>query len=103
MWEFAGGKIDQGESPRSALVREIAEECGLSLDPDAMREAGFAATEPLADTDARPILLLLIHCPQWSGEAASLEGGEWRWCTPQEIAQLPKPPLDAQLSAQFFS
>ena len=106
LWEFPGGKIDPGESPQVALRREIAEECGLALSLKAMREVGFAADEPGSQADAqagsRPILLLLIACARWEGEARSLEGGEWRWCTPAEIAQLPKPPLDAQLTAQFF-
>jgi len=101
LWEFPGGKIEPGESPREALVREIAEECGLRLDPGAMRERGFAADHPDSCEDARPILLLLLHCAVWSGEVRSLEGGEWRWCSLAEIRQLPKPPLDARLAASF--
>ena len=102
LWEFPGGKIEPGEGPRAALKREISEECGLALQADAMREVGFAADEPSEQPRARPILLLLIACSRWEGEARSLEGGEWRWCTPEEIAQLPKPPLDARLAARFF-
>ena len=102
LWEFPGGKIDAGEGARAALVREIEEECGLSLDPGAMREAAFAADDPCGDTRARPILLLLYHCPSWSGRPISREGGEWQWFAPQRIAQLEKPPLDRQLCARFF-
>lgn len=102
LWEFPGGKIDPGEGPREALVREIAEECGLALDPSAMREVGFAADDPGAPGGPRPVLLLLIHCPTWNGEPRSLEGGEWRWLDRLEICDLPKPPLDRELAARFF-
>ena len=86
LWEFPGGKIEPGEGPHAALAREIAEECGVALDIDAMREAGFAADDPVMQSGARPILLLLIACSRWKGEPRSLEGGEWRWCTAAEIA-----------------
>ena len=102
LWEFPGGKIDAGEGAREALVREIEEECGLSLDPETMCEAAFAADEPGGGTRARPILLLLYHCPGWSGRPISREGGEWQWFAPHRIAQLEKPPLDRQLCARFF-
>ncbi len=101
LWEFPGGKIEPGESPREALVREIAEECGLRLNPGGMRERSFAADHPETCEGARPILLLLLHCAAWSGEVSSLEGGEWRWCSLTEISQLPKPPLDMRLAASF--
>lgn len=102
LWEFPGGKIEQGESPRGALAREISEESGLALDQVAMVESGFAADDPEVGEGARPILLLLIACPRWQGKARSLEGGEWRWYTPGEIAGLAKPPLDKRLAAAFF-
>ncbi len=103
LWEFPGGKIDPGEGPHAALRREIAEECGLALDADAMREVGFAADEPSEQPGLQPVLLLLIACSRWEGEARSLEGGEWRWCTPAQIEKLPKPPLDTRLAAQLFN
>ena len=102
LWEFPGGKIDAPEAPRDALVREIAEECGVTLDPAAMIEAGFACEETRAHDGERPVLLLLYECPAWAGKPASLEGGEWSWFTPQEIERLEKPPLDAVLARQLF-
>ncbi|MEL7707163.1 (deoxy)nucleoside triphosphate pyrophosphohydrolase [Citromicrobium bathyomarinum] len=102
LWEFPGGKIEAGEGARAALVREIAEECGLEVDPAQMVEAGFAAQETAQGKGGRPILLLLFRCPAWAGEATSREGGQWRWCTRGEIEGLDMPPLDRVLAAQLF-
>ncbi|NCP18131.1 MAG: NUDIX domain-containing protein [Erythrobacter sp.] len=102
LWEFPGGKIEPGESPQDALAREIAEECGLSVDPGAMVEAGFAADPPPQDGGLRPVLLLLLTCPRWEGVAVSREGGAWRWFGPEELAGLAKPPLDTRLAERFF-
>lgn len=102
LWEFPGGKIEPGEGARAALAREIDEECSILLSIDAMAEATFAADDAGEGHASRPILLMLFHCPQWSGQAVSREGGEWRWFAPDEIADLPKPPLDRQLAARFF-
>lgn len=103
LWEFPGGKIEAGEGARAALVREIAEECGLEVDSAQMVEAGFAAQDPAQCEGDRPILLLLFRCPAWSGEATSREGGQWRWCTRDEIGGLAMPPLDRVLAAQLFA
>ncbi len=101
LWEFPGGKIEPGEGVRAALAREIREESGIDVDREAMREIAFAADEPGDGAGGPPVLLLLLQCPLWHGEATSLEGGEWRWFSPQEIAALPKPPLDARLAGHL--
>ena len=102
LWEFPGGKIDAGEGARAALAREIAEECGVTVRPNAMHAVTFAADEP-SIANPRPVLLLLFSCPEWEGEPRSLEGGEWAWFTPQEIMELAKPPLDCRLAPALFA
>lgn len=94
-WEFPGGKVEPHENPRFALVREIAEELGLSLDEGVMKPAGFA--DEGASSDERAIVLILYDCPLWSGEPQSREGQAWGWFTREEAAALALPKLDRML------
>ncbi|HSQ95107.1 MAG TPA: (deoxy)nucleoside triphosphate pyrophosphohydrolase [Croceibacterium sp.] len=94
-WEFPGGKVETGENPRFALLREIGEELGLMLDPSAMAPAGFADDPGQGDQSA--IVLILYDCPTWDGEPQSREGQEWGWFTPAEASALPMAAIDRAL------
>ncbi|NVD26767.1 (deoxy)nucleoside triphosphate pyrophosphohydrolase [Parasphingorhabdus flavimaris] len=93
LWEFPGGKVESGETPEIALIRELREELNISVEPQDIEPLAFAS-EPLAE---KHLILLLYICRRWTGQVESPEALDLQWLPVTEIDGLPMPPADGPL------
>ena len=93
LWEFPGGKVEPGEVPEAALVRELEEELGIQTEASCLAPAAFAS-HPLGDSH---MLLLLYVCRKWRGDPLPLDSSELRWVRPHQMFALEMPPADKPL------
>jgi 8-oxo-dGTP diphosphatase len=91
LWEFPGGKVEEGESPAAALERELSEELGLSS------RVGSPVTFAVHEEPGLRVLLLFYDVAAGESAPRPLEGQEIAWVAPGELRSYPTPPADAEL------
>ena len=93
LWEFPGGKVEPGERPEETLIRELAEELGITVKEPCLAPLTFASH---AYPDFH-LLMPLYICRRWEGIPQSREAQALRWVRPGALRDLPMPPADLPL------
>ena len=92
-WEFPGGKVEQGETPEKALIREVKEELNIDINNKCIAPLSFSEF----DYNNFQLLLLLYICRRWDGVPMSMENNKLEWVKPNMLRDYKMPPADDAL------
>ncbi|WP_249680528.1 bifunctional GNAT family N-acetyltransferase/(deoxy)nucleoside triphosphate pyrophosphohydrolase [Roseococcus pinisoli] len=95
LWEFPGGKLNDGETPEAALIRELREELSIETQESCLSPLFFASHA----YEKFHLLMPLYICRKWQGRVTSAEGQALAWVRPEKLADYPMPPADVPLVA----
>lgn len=93
LWEFPGGKVEAGETPEIALIRELEEELGINTWQSCLAPLTFASHS----YDDFHLLMPLFACRKWEGTPQSRENQALKWVHARDLKNYPMPAADVPL------